>query len=294
MEKEITFEIAGGLGNQLFMLSAAIYFKEKFNRDVTFEISNLEKISILHPGHNVYDLGLLDGYKVVRSKISNYGVFQKFQRLNRVMTRFGFNKDFSSTEIGFIDLAQISEDCNLVRGYFQSWRYFTAIADKPKLTNDSIPNPSDWYFKELEKLRKKEFAAFHIRRGDYRFSINRKQGILEKSYFEKIVHLVPKEIELIFFTDSPNEVATEFAQFNRKFRIIEPPASSDPVESLLLMSEASYLAISNSTYSWWAANFAKPESHIFVPSKWFEQGEDPLDLYPESWIRIHSEWEFQK
>ena len=86
----------------------------------------------------------------------------------------------------------------------------------------------------------------------------------------------------------------ELAGFRRKFRIVEPPANSDPVESLMLMSKAAHIAISNSTFSWWAATFSGDDSTVYAPTKWFEQREDPKDLYPDNWVKIQSEWEPQK
>ena len=293
IKKEVKFEIAGGLGNQLFMLSAGVYFKEKFNQSVVFEISNLDNVSILHPGHNVQSLGLLNGFKVLKCKKCFTGWPWINGWINRIKSRLTRRKTFIVPEVGFFDFSEIPKNCSSIRGYFQSWRYFEAITDKPRLNLESVSNPTEWYLKEIVEIKQNEFAAFHLRRGDYKLTINRKQGILSKSYFERIANLVPEDVELIFFTDSPDEIKVEFASFTKKFRIMEPPRNSDPIESLLMMSQASYIAISNSTYSWWAAALAKPNTHVYAPSKWFELAEDPIDLYPENWTKIQSEWEYQ-
>jgi hypothetical protein len=60
------------------------------------------------------------------------------------------------------------------------------------------------------------------------------------------------------------------------------------------MSKATKIAISNSTFSWWAAAIANVNNTIYAPTKWFEQRPDPTDLIPANWIQIQSEWEFQK
>jgi len=301
IEQKIKFEIAGGLGNQLFMLCAGIYLQKKMKRSVCFDISDLERISSLHPGHNVFTLGLLDGYEVMNSK-------KKFQNLNRVCRKlirickkaFKVSRDYqkvetySISEIGYVDLTEIPSNTKRINGYFQSWRYFSEVGEDifPKIKN--LSKPSNWYLSEQKLLNKGSFAAFHIRRGDYKLAINRPTGILSLAYFEKIADILPAGLEILIFTDAVEEVRRELAGIRRKFRIIEPSNDSDPVESLLLMSMASHIAISNSSYSWWAASFAAPNSVIFAPAKWFEQRADPVDLIPGNWIQIQSEWEFQK
>jgi hypothetical protein len=136
----------------------------------------------------------------------------------------------------------------------------------------------------------KGFAALHIRRGDYTLPENRRSGILSAKYFQKVVEQIPEEIDILVFTDSPDEITAELSEFERSFKVINPPPESDPVESLLLMAQASHIAISNSTYSWWAATLASEDTVIFAPTKWFELRDDPVDLLPDHWIKVQSEW----
>ena len=64
----LEFVIAGGLGNQLFMLCAGLYCAEKFGRRITFDISDLERVAFLHPGLNVYELGLISEHQISKRK----------------------------------------------------------------------------------------------------------------------------------------------------------------------------------------------------------------------------------
>jgi hypothetical protein len=100
--------------------------------------------------------------------------------------------------------------------------------------------------------------------------------------------------EIWIFTDSPQTVRDEFKNFGIKTRVIEPPLGSDPIESMVLMSNASKIAISNSTFSWWAAKLAPPTTSVYAPSKWFEHRTDPRDLIPTSWKRVDSNWVTQE
>ncbi len=290
------FVIAGGLGNQLFMLCAGMYFAERFGCKVTFDIADLERISNLHPGLNVYDLGLIGEDQISRINYRS----KKYRRLALVSRKFtkaiqmqdGFSKKSLCriNEIGFVDLDCIPESIQRIEGYFQTWRFFSALSKKPMLGMQSVTNPSDWFLEQKELLQGKDFAGFHIRRGDYKQSTNYRNGMLSTKYFQRVADQLPVQIEILVFTDSPDEVSAELGELKRRFRIVKPPTESDPVESLLLMSQASYIAISNSTFSWWAATLATKNAVIFAPTKWFELRDDPIDLIPNHWIKIQSEW----
>ena len=295
-ENSIEFVIAGGLGNQLFMLCAGMYFAEKFKREVTFDLSDLERVSILHPGLNIYTLGLVRDEQIStltktnsKTKIPKFilRVFTKLWRTQRLFIESSFRR---IEEIGFVDLASIPTSINRVEGYFQSWRYFSALSEKPKLDMQILTTPSNWLLEQKKLLDGKGFAAFHIRRGDYTLPENRRSGILSAKYFQQIAEQLPEQIDILVFTDSPDEIIAELSDFERSFKVLNPPAESDPVESLILMAHASHIAISNSTYSWWAATLASEETVIFAPTKWFELREDPVDLIPDHWIKVQSEW----
>jgi hypothetical protein len=157
----------------------------------------------------------------------------------------------------------------------------------------SVAKPTSWYLKEQKSLQERNYAALHIRRGDYTNPANRANGILSIEYFQKVCNLLPTDLEILIFTDSPSEIRAELRVIDRRLRVLDPPMNSDAVESLLLMAQASHIVISNSTYSWWAATFAPENAVIFAPTKWFELRDDPVDLLPNHWIKVRSEWKKQ-
>jgi hypothetical protein len=292
----LEFVIAGGLGNQLFMLCAGLYYAEKFGRRVTFDISDLERVAILHPGLNVYELGLIRECQISKRK-SEEKILKAPTLLSTVSAKIARKSDrlFSKRsylieEIGFINLDCIPPTTKRVEGYFQSWKYFSGLNQKPELSFRSLVKPTDWFVEHLKLAKERKFAAFHIRRGDYTQSKNRINGMLSVEYFQKVSKLVPADLEILIFTDSPKEVFAELEKMENRFKVINPPINSDPVESLILMAQASYIAISNSTYSWWAATLASKETVIFTPTKWFELRDDPVDLISDDWVKVQSEW----
>lgn len=293
------FELSGGLGNQLFMLYAGLYFQEKFQKKVFFDITELKSLESLHPGMNVIDLGLLS-HKMIYRKPKVFRNFPARDALNRIWAKlkhiFGYinPRVYKISEVGFFDFSNLPRRAVKIVGYFQSWKYYSYLNNKPNLKPDSIADPSDWYQEQKILLEEKKFAAFHVRRGDYKLSKNQKNGLLSTSYYSKVAREIPKEMEILVFTDSESEVYDELSFDGRGFKMITPPEDSDPAESLLLMSLASHIAIANSTYSWWAAMISQTDTVVYAPTKWFEFGDDPVDLLPDPWIRVPSEWMNQK
>jgi hypothetical protein len=300
-KKSITFEIAGGLGNQLFMLCAGLYFEQQTKRSLIFDVTDLKRVSYLHPGQNVQTLGLLDGFQTVakENKETKFKMLSSFcarahKKMKKLAKLSNNAKSLIVQEVGFVDLDTVTVRTERIQGYFQTWRYYEELERKPTLGIELLDAPTNWFFEMADLLKRNKVAAFHIRRGDYTLAKNRSSGILAASYFKAVAECLPKDIEIWVFTDSPSSILGEVQSFKQKTLIVEPPLDSDPFESLILMSGASYIAVSNSTFSWWAATIADPSTEVYAPTKWFEQRPDPLDLIPGKWIRIKSEWEFQK
>jgi hypothetical protein len=119
--------------------------------------------------------------------------------------------------------------------------------------------------------------------------------VLTPDYFRQALEGGPFQASdfsrpLWIFSDDIENVKTEF-KFIKSMNVhfVKAPDNSDPAESLILMSLASSIIISNSTFSWWAATLSSG-AKIVAPSKWFKDMDDPEDLIPDHWIRIDSQW----
>jgi hypothetical protein len=289
--ESLTVEIAGGLGNQLFMFYAGLYFQEKYQRKVIFDTSDLSRVQGLHPGANIQTLGLLDDYLTIsRSNISNFKVDRVLSGLRSFANRNSNGGTFSSEEIGFINPNSIPPEVKRIRGYFQSWIYFDSLSEKPILSLQNLTSPSKWLLEKKERTKRENVLSLHVRRGDYALPANRKNGILSLSYYREALINAGDYDSIWIFTDSPKEVEYDFLQLGYPFETIIPPNNSDPVESLLLMAATKKIVISNSTYSWWSAMIAGDGSVVYAPSKWYEFRDDPSKLIPDNWKRIPSEW----
>ncbi len=284
----LAVEIAGGLGNQLFMLYGGLYFGKHLNREVRYNTLELSRMSRLHPGLNLQSLGLINKEETeVRTRAWLQRVSWKLKKY----TKLKFSSFvFVAKEIGYVAPQSVPSETRFLRGYFQSWKYYEYLSEKPILNIDCIPSPSDWFRKMKKEVETAAPVVLHVRRGDYGLSENRFIGLLSTKYYERALSFLDPSKPIWVFSDSPELVENELQCIDRELVFIKPPKESDPVESLLLMSLASEIVISNSTFSWWAAFLSGKNARILAPSKWYELQPDPVDLIPDKWERIESSW----
>jgi hypothetical protein len=64
-----------------------------------------------------------------------------------------------------------------------------------------------------------------------------------------------------------------------------------PEEDLMLMSQSDALIMSNSSFSWWAAQLGNRSKIVVCPTKWFRDIMDPEGLIPPEWNQWESQWE---
>ena len=98
--------------------------------------------------------------------------------------------------------------------------------------------------------------------------------------------------KLYIFTDDISWVKQNLHLFPQVEReVLHPPKSSDPAESLILLSKCKFLSISNSTFSWWSAYLSRNNSKVWAPSPWYFGLDEPDQLLPYEWQKCASIWE---
>jgi len=271
---KVVIEISGGLGNQLFQVSAADWLQKNGYTAIIDPIQNeVNKIRKNDVRCLVQKLGI--GYldrSNLQLKICSAPVFRTFY--------FRYLKMQSSHEFANFLPPTIKPKYKIQRlsGYWQT-----------KLTTDNVKKILDI---SVGAQRKDDAIAVHVRRGDYLTPQHSIHGVLGGEYYlDAIKSLMETKHRksIILFTDSPeivrtekwiNEIPTENLEFYR---------SKSPWETLLEMARFRSIICSNSTFSWWAAYLGQPKE-IMLPDKWFRDIPIPACLrFPESKI-INSEF----
>jgi hypothetical protein len=302
----IQVNLVGGLGNQLFQYYAGLYaaggdpkklkirtaFSE-FGR--TGHHSTIENVGL--PGNfrssssdNKISWALEIGRREIELRLAAYS---KYFLGGKSSLRW-----FQAEDLGRDDSFEsrtLSSKSSLW-GFFQTWKYAHDLRDEGKLPKPFIEAQSDWYRAQIVSQKDSESLVLHVRRGDYTKEGN-SFGLLSEKYYTQAISLLREagarwDVGWIY-TDEPALVSQEFAGLiqREQLRIVIPPVNSHPMESLLAMSESDYLVIGNSSFSWWSAFFSDRAKIVMRPEKWFRSLNDPLDLFPQSWVSMPSDWQ---
>lgn len=297
-DSTVVVEVVGGLGNQLFCYAAGAYLAKKTNAKLVLDISKIGVGAVDH-GKTILNFQLDCEFKEFSSVTST-----RFRFIRRVSNKLASKSDlyrklrdraegrFTARLLGYENEFANLNQPRKISGYFQSYLYTDYVKDELRRTL-TLKNPSDWFREQDELIKDENPIVIHMRRGDYLASKD-DFGVLSISYYEAaITALAAQESnrKIWIFTDSPELVRKEIVGSELGMaRIVIPPIESNPNESLVLMSRASDLVISNSTYSWWAAYLAFDNSNVVAPEKWFRQRQDPEFLLPDDWVKIKSRW----
>jgi hypothetical protein len=304
--------VTGGLGNQLFQLSAGLYLTN--NRNLTI----LSKLGFPRTDEfGLPDIGkylLPDNVSIDCSKkrnrlVSKFSSFylrngaEKVQKSLKIRIILSITKVLLGIHVGrkvtfiqgkgvgFTDIVSESRE-NILIGYFQSYRYFANEDVKKPMLAMTLKSPSlilDQYrkFAEIEIP-----LVVHVRLGDYRFEP--KIGIPNKNYYETAIRKMISEgtfKRIWLFSDEPGEARNYVPSDLLEITRLIPTDIGSPADTLELMRLGAGYVISNSSFSWWGANLSHSlNPSVICPTPWFKGMDEPIDIVPESWTRVRA-WE---
>lgn len=297
-------ELSGGLGNQLFMLTAGMFLAKNLGSRLHAYI------------HESFASEFLSGQGIAPfvSRPSHSAPFEqilpatpKLLKLKWVvhffLRRLWVDQNLIGKVLKVYKSDGVGEDQNIstiqrgysVKGYFQTHSYFTALGPGYISKIFSLPNPSTWAKELIGKAANLRPLIVHVRRGDYLSEQNQSIGVLSPAYYIDAIKELQERMgfegrEIWIFSNDIPMVREEFGSaIDGVVRWIEPPKGTLDAESLILMGKGSGLIMSNSTFSWWAAALGNPEV-VIAPSKWFRSGEDPGNLIMPNWNTVESRW----
>jgi hypothetical protein len=296
--QKVTVFLEGGTGNQLFTYTAGLYLANKNSCQLRV-VDSL--VGAFGPNHGSYLAetnlpGDFVSYGIAKSVLYRI-IFRGVKSLCRRSSNFRkliftVARQYHSREIGFDICALNLKPPVSLFGYFQSCKYLEdSMTDV--FQNIELENPSDWFTQTSIKMKLVNPIVIHVRRGDYKSHIE-SFGILGSDYYKiglNEINPFGNQREVWVFSDEIEEakVLLDFGD-SYKFNWIIPPSNSSPLESLLLMSQAASIIISNSTFSFWAAAIGNPNKCVVAPVKWFKGLQDPAEMLPKRWIRVASSW----
>lgn len=285
--------MSGGLGNQLFQVSAGIYLEEILGRHLIYDVSNLLGPSKSTPGNYTRSLEiyeLLPEKELIKSKphwlldllitkfkrefLSRYYLFEQSQKDKLIF-------DISSHTRGIFGFYQ---DAEVVEAAWDSLsERFKKSAKFSPLVNSSRINR----------------IAIHLRFGDYSDDPKTKKiyGLTKNSYYLEALNQITKNsnspTSLVIVTDNQEKAKSMISKehFSGSIEYLSSPTA---IQDLVELSRSSHVIMSNSTFSWWGAWIANKThgSQIIYPRPWLADESDPdLPIYVTSWISIKRKYE---
>ncbi len=276
----ITCDLKGGLGNQLFQISNTISYALRNN----YKFGFLNKKDLIVPkGTNRYTY-----WNTFLCKLQKY----TYDEIN--VDKDDIYNEITS-EYNYIPLLSKPRNTYMLRGYFQSYKYFD-------LNKEIIFNLFDIKFQKSEMIQKINLnltntTSMHFRFGDYK-KLQHYYELLSYEYYKKAMLTVKSTstsmIEhILYFCEEEdlNEVNVIIDKLKQEFTYLKferSPSDLTDWEQMILMSCCKNNIIANSTFSWWGAYLnTNVDKIVIYPSRWIKTNINyTKDLCPNNWIKI--------
>jgi hypothetical protein len=288
--KVVTFQLMGGLGNQLFQFAAAASYGRRTNHSVALDLSLCRKPFNVHSSL-LTDLTIAPGIIIIPSRDKSLlaARLSAIASKSRILpkSRYLAEDKFISNVIGY-DPNLYKNSSAVVEGYFQSYKY---LEDLPRSFQEiGVSVVTSWQI-ETSKLIDQHTLVIHVRRGDYE-TLQDSFGLLSSTYYKCAIDLALSRFtprNIVCFSDNIS-VAKDLLEGNKlDIQYISKPSEEPDASSLYLMSRSGAIVIANSTFSWWAAKLNRHKL-VVAPENWFRSLTPPNDLIPPDWILCSSDW----
>lgn len=305
--------LTGGLGNQLFGIAAALHFQTHLNHKIILDCvlgkprqNILGRPEVFSMAPSLHQNLQIENTTFVQYRSFNYLLRQtghdiqsrRFaKQIIQRLTESVITQRFKDTESVFLDkvnrINEINQSCGYVFiGYFQNQDFFTTegFAQRQLYEVTQPPRPFGDYWGRVSEVAKP--LIVHIRRDDY---IQESFGLLSKRYYsdqlEKIKSISSFK-EVWIFTDDEKSASKVYPKVSdRPIRVFKK-SDYTPSETIQIMRFGEAFVIANSSFSYWAAMLRhKIEAPVIAPNPWFQEGDAPVNLIPNSWIKSKAYWD---
>lgn len=305
-DNPVVLKLEGGLGNQLFELSAGYYLAGKLGRELQLDQFSIPLTTVHGETRNGFSplvLGALPNDKKVRvlDALPNkffIGLAKRSLFLKRFLIKmrmFGSNphsldlfiETNEATSIG--DFFKIEKAVKL-HGNFQSWNIVekATIYGFPRIFR--LQNTPTWILDLKKEINFESSIVLHFRVGDdTRTNYNFKQPDI--SYYLSALQILRARRKVgaiyILSDDIPRVKEMFGGEFDSSFRYLEMPSESSPAERLFVLSLFGAIICANSTFCGWAAwSIYNSGGDVVVPIPYSDGTVLGSRDFPTKWIQL--------
>lgn len=279
----VVVKLMGGLGNQVFIYAAGLEQARRLDVDIEVDTSWYKDKT-----NRFYSLDQLIGPELHVAKPSQLRKTLEFA--GPLLKKFNLWMEFKESSNRFQPEIFMIHPGTTIEGYFQSAKYFPSVgAEIAQSIRNVVVSKSEQAI--VDDVSSKPFIAVHVRRGDYlsESHIREAHGLTTRRYFEAGLEILGgKGAPCIVFTDSPLEVEKELGGM-RELVFDSRISPLGELATLKLMSLASGIVMSNSSFSWWAAytmSHFDPGSTVISPRPWSKDIFFNEELVHRRWLNI--------
>ncbi len=287
MRRPIEILLVDGLGNQMFQYALGRSLSIRWNRPLVLNTSDRFLMPKNSRGFE------LQYFRLGEQRVRNvpFLLFRARRKLFRTLGARGIRLLTYREERSLLFCPEVlnrDETC-LLRGFWQSERYFESITDQLR-AEFTFATQQDARSAACERhIRNVNSIALHVRRGDYVTHPNCSafHGTCPKEYYDAGMNIVLPRVgpdpELFVFSD-------DIAWCRANIRYPLPTTYVDwnaerNYEDLRLMSACTAQIVANSTFSWWGAWLnPRKDKTVVAPRQWYRAPEDLSDLPNSRWL----------
>lgn len=283
----ITGYVAGGLGNQLFILGAAWEQARRLGCPLYLDTSH-HAIA----GTRRFELDALETPARILEPAASWRALRlNTERVLPVPRRWGRVFLERRPDAYMPEIEQVRPGTTLL-GYFQSGRYFPGVREE--LLGAIVSQPeTDRERAIIAEMAAEPAVTLHLRRGDYLAVAEHRQFIATVAYAIRAIELLSRlglgELPIRVFTDSVDLVRAELAAVPADVRLVEDAGALGNWATLKAMASGRAMIMSNSSFSWWAAALmrrADAGAPVIAPRPWTAGGTAKADLLEPDWLTL--------
>ena len=175
-------------------------------------------------------------------------------------------------------------------GYFQSEKYFAAVADRIRGEFRLKSEIAEYAAKYVDDLRtrsgRRQVVNVQVRRGDY-LNLSHLFHVLSAEFFQRAMAMMNRlEQDIVFLVLSDGMPWCKANLVGDNIYYSDPPTHW---HDLAIQSNCDHNIISGSSFGWWGAWLnANPNKRVIAPSPWVKPAlaTDVDDGLPASWLRL--------
>ena len=284
--------VCGGLGNQMFQYAAGRALALRHKTGLQLDLSSYQSRRHFETSRS-FELHNLAIEVEPASPLTSVG-FRLARRSSRTLRRLSGWDTKREQFISHYNAAfEALPDDSYIYGYWQSWRYFSPVADRirkelqPRVALSAESSEVERIIKATNSL------SLHVRRGDYvtSKSTNNFHGVLDLDFYASAVSHVQERVSNVqayVFSDDLDWCKEALASLPLPMTFVDVNRGEDSWQDLFLMAACRHNVVANSSFSWWGAWLGDDadQGHriVIAPKKWFLGTEiDVADRCPPTW-----------